>query len=199
MTWSWLNGLRWSVFHQPNIRTHCTGHSHSSFNPIKFIHSWLLVHFGQYGTVCDRSADVMQLRSEPTVSCERVFHRINNECWFTRSKRTRTIIQSRRVHYTGETIRGFLALPSPCRDLYRYVFFFPSLLSAVRISLNFSPGSSSRLVSALEKLQTPATEVCTRQEHKRPRQVAVMYVGPREKESAVTDWTPGSRVCVLTS
>lgn len=132
-----------------------------------------------------------------TVSCERVFRRINNERWFTRSKRTRTIIQSRRVHYTGETIRGFLALrrAATCIDIY----FFSSLLSAVRISLNFSPGSSSRLVSALEKLQTPATKVCTRQEYKRPRQVAVMYVGPCEKESAVTDWTPGSRVCVLTS
>lgn len=144
------------------------------------------------------SCEANRRGTRKTVSCERVFPRINNECWFTRSKRTRTIIQSRRVHYTGETIRGFLALrrAATCIDIY---FFFPSLPSAVRISLNFSPGSSSRLVSALEKLQTPATKVCTRQEYKRPRQVAVMYVGPCEKESAVTDWTPGSRVCVLTS
>lgn len=27
------------------IFTHCMGHCRSSFNPIKFIHSWLLIQF----------------------------------------------------------------------------------------------------------------------------------------------------------
>lgn len=73
--------------------------------------------------------------------CESMCHQINNECWFTRSKRTREIIQSHWVTLTRETIRGFLVLPSATASF----FFFP----AARISLNFSPGASSMLVPLL--------------------------------------------------
>lgn len=74
--------------------------------------------------------------------CKSLCHQINNECWFTRSKRTRK--NSSRVsgsHTLGKQLEASSRFAAP------QLFF--SFFSAACVSLNFSPGSSSMSVLLL--------------------------------------------------
>lgn len=166
------------------IFARCMGHSRWSSNPITVIYSWVISGLRTmrhcFAPLSRRCRHVMQPRTRPRHPGDRVALACVPSESIMNAGLAVVEEQERSSRVTGSITQGKQLEVSSCHNLCACVcvFFFlrrPPFSSAVRISLNFSPGVRQHACLALEKLQTPATKSVQGRTTKGRVGVAVMY------------------------